>query len=180
MKIILKKYYMPLILSLVSVLLIALLRITQNIPFNPKEICVWLSVMASTLIIRTIDDLLDYKYDLEDNKKVIPIYVQWVFFGLLTLTIIVNSFISDSFVGLALGILYIFIVFYAHKSNGFLKFFIYPILFMINFIMVFSIYAKMFNLYSGYAYIAIVLMISIIGSVVYGLIKRGKQKWNNI
>lgn len=83
MKTFIKKYYMPLILSIISVVFVALFRIMQNVPFIQKEISIWFFVFASVLAIRTIDDLVDYKQDVEDNKKVIPLKVQIVILSIL-------------------------------------------------------------------------------------------------
>lgn len=179
MKTLLKKYYLPIILSLVSMILIALFRISQNISFNPTEISIWLFVIFGTLIIRTVDDLFDYKDDLEEGKKVIPLKVQIILAVIFTVIMLVNAFVCYSFIGVCLTIVYLAILTYAFKGNGFLKFFIYPILFMISFMMVFNVYTKLFNLYTSFAYMGIVLIITIALSVVYGLVKRGKQKWNN-
>lgn len=178
MKLILKKYYMPLILSVVSVLLIAFLRVIQNVPFETKEICVWISVVAGTILIRTIDDLLDYKNDLEEGKKVINIKAQWIIFGVLTLTMLVTSFISYPIFGSIFSVLYILITGYAHKSNSFLKLFICPILLMFTFIMLFDIYPlypDQFVKTIVFTYIGTVIMISIVISIIFGFFKKGKR-----
>lgn len=175
MKTFIKKYYMPLILAIISVVFVGLFRIMQNVPFIKTEISVLVFTFASVLAIRAIDDLLDYKKDVEDNKKVIPLKVQIPIISVLGIIILVSSFICYPFVGPALGLLFLLIVFYAHRSNNILKLFILPILFMISFIMIFNIYSGLFVLYTSYAYMGLVIMISIVGAIAYGLLKKGKK-----
>lgn len=176
MKTFLKKYYMPFILSIVSVVFVGLLRVMQNVPFDQREICIWIFTFAGVLAIRAVDDILDYRQDVEDNKKVIPLKVQISILIVLGVTMFINAFICYPFVGILLSFAFLFILYCAHKNNKVLKLVILPTLYMLSFIMVFNIYSGLFVLYTSYAYMGLVIMISIVGAIGYGLLKKGVKK----
>ncbi len=174
MKTILKKYYLPVIVGILAMGAIVLLRVIHNIPFNNYEISILLFTFASTLLVRTSDDLFDYKQDLENGKKVIPYKGQLAIMITLLVTIAINSVIAYSWIGLLLGTVFVLITGYAHKSNGILKIFIYPILLMIAFIMMFNVYSGMFIEYTSYAYMGTIILVCTIASIVFKIIKKEK------
>lgn len=174
MKTILKKYYLPVIIGVVAIISIIVLRLIHNVPFNYNEIGILIFAFASTLLVRTSDDLFDYKQDQEKGKKVIPYKGQLAILIILLVTIAINSFVAYRFIGLLLGAIYVLITGYAHKSNGILKMFIYPILLMISFIMMFNIYSGMFIEYTSYAYMGSIILVATIASIIFKFIKKDK------
>ena len=69
MKLFLKKYAPLLGVAILSMILAIGLRLIQNISINYLEIALYINILTSTIFIRSIDDIVDYKTDLEEKKR---------------------------------------------------------------------------------------------------------------
>lgn len=175
MKTILKKYYILLIISVVSILLITTFRMIKGISFSISELALWGSIVSSTLIIRTIDDLFDYQKDLRNNKQVIPLHIQCLFFIILSLTTVLLNVYLEGLYGLIISIAYLLFITISFKLNTFLKIFIYPFLLINSFIMLFNIYNNILNNLYSYIYIIVTIIVVLVISIIFGIVKRGKK-----
>jgi hypothetical protein len=175
MRVILKKYLVPVIISIITIVFLTALRLIREVPFSLYEVLLWISIITNTIVIRTIDDLFDYKDDVSKNKKVIPLQIQCILFVILEVTsIIVNVLISGLF-GLIITIAYLLFITASFKQITSLKIFIYPFLLFTSYMLLSNIYLNSFNNIFSYIYIIALIIVVIVISIIYGIIKRGKK-----
>lgn len=175
MKLILKKYMMPIILSIITIVLLTLLRLIKQTSFSINELSLWGIIIANTLVIRTIDDLFDYQDDLKNNKKVIPLKIQCLLFVIFAITSVVLSVFISGLFGLIISIAYLLFIAISFRQLTSLKIFIYPFHLFLSFMMLLNIYQNTFNNIFSYIYIIVVVIIVLVTSMIYGVIKRGKK-----
>lgn len=174
MKLFLKKYAPLLGVAILSMILAIGLRLIQNISINYLEIALYINILTSTIFIRSIDDIVDYKTDLEEKKEVLPKAFTLVVLSVCTFITILNSFIIQGVLGAVLALVYIGIVVLAFKFFSFLKTFIYPINTVIYFVFLQNIYEGMFIQNVSIAYTLTVVIITLIVSIIISMIKGRK------
>lgn len=174
MKLFLKKYAPLFGVAILSMILAIGLRLIQNISINYLEIALYINILTSTIFIRSIDDIVDYKTDLEEKKQVLPKTFTLVVLSVCTFITILNSFIIQGVLGVLLALVYIGIVVLAFKFFSFLKTFIYPINTVIYFVFLQNIYEGMFIQNVSIAYTLTVVIITLIVSIIISMIKGRK------
>ncbi len=174
MKLFLKKYAPIFGVSVLTILLVIGLRLIHNIDINLSEIALYINILTNTVILRSIDDIVDYKADLEESKPILPKTFTLIMLCVCTSTTIVTAFIIQSILGTLLVIVYIGMVVLAFKLFNFLKTFIYPINIVISFVFLQKIYEGMFNQNVSIAYTLIILIIAIVASIIITTIKGRK------
>lgn len=174
MKLFLKKYGIPLLGATIMCLLLFFLRKIQNLDFNTKEIFIMVSIFSSTLLIRTVDDIIDYKEDIRNNKKTFKIHLSYILGSLLLLIGIIMNILSVQVISTLLFIIYVaYMTFAFYKKSRILKIFIYPILIVVNFTQLMFINNGLINYPISIVYISILTILTLSISIIFGIVKKG-------
>ena len=174
MKLILKKYSSPLIGGSVLFLLLLLFKYINKININYTDIGLYFSTLISVLLIRTIDDILDYNSDIKINKKVIPLnHTLILLIAFLIIMVIMNTYLYGIFGYFAFLIYigYLFVTF--NKKSKISKIFICLVILIINLILICITTNSLINYSFSILYVAVIAFLIIIGSSIYGLVKKG-------
>lgn len=177
MKLFIKKYALPIGLSILSILLFVIFRLVQKVDFIYQEIFLWIGTILSIILIRSADDFFDFEQDLKDNKKTLPKKLVSILFITLSILPILFYTISNGILGLIMGMIYIFyLVLMTLRNNKIGKMFIGFILTIISIILVFTLYDEYFYLNSmtTIIYSVIISIVVLIPSIIFGVI-RGKK-----
>lgn len=180
MKNILKKYLMPVIASLLLIIVLTVFKHLAGVKFTLFELALWGSIITSSLIIRTIDDLFDYDKDVKEKKNVLSYKTQCIMYLLLGSSLVLFNVLIDPIFGAFISFSYVFFVAVAFKQTPFFKILIYPLLIFISFIMMYIIYKDAFNNLTSYMYILSTTLVTLFISILFTVIKRGVKKWANI
>lgn len=169
MKLILKKYGLATILSIFLFTLILLIKFVQKINITINDISLLVLIISATCGIRIVDDVVDYNKDIEENKKVIPLFVTLII-GISIQTInIIASYITFGLTGLIMNLIYIsYLIFSFMSKSKVMKIFIYPMLIFIAFYLS-NILFNPINV----LILIILILFSILLSFIFSLIKKG-------
>lgn len=171
MKKIIKKYSFVIITSLV---LTTLLLITFN-SFEIRQAYIYLIALSYGLILRSIDDLVDYEEDKKNNKAISKIFSRSIILISSMILIFCFIFLHQLIKGIFLTLIYLLIVISSFiESKGFfkyLKLLILPVMLLILILFEHFFFGLPINLYvKGY-----IVLVVIVG-LVYSLIKGKKYE----
>lgn len=171
MKKIIKKYSFVIITSLV---LTTLLLITFN-SFEIRQAYIYLIALSYGLILRSIDDLVDYEEDKKNNKAISKIFSRSIVLISSMILIFCFIFLHQLIKGIFLTLIYLLIVISSFiESKGFfkyLKLLILPVMLLILILFEHFFFDLPINLYvKGY-----IVLVVIVG-LVYSLIKGKKYE----
>lgn len=178
MKLLIKKYSIPFLAGLLSILVLCLFRIFQNVDFLYKEIFIWLGCFFSILLIRAADDFFDYQEDEKNNLPHLSKTVVIILFIILSILPIVFFTISNIALGLIMSLINVtYIILMIARNNMVGKICIGLINFVITIFLLLNLYDNFYYLNNliTIIYTISVIFISLALSIVNYTI-RGKRK----
>lgn len=178
MKLLLKKYSIPFLVGLLSILVLCLFRILQNVDFLYKEIFIWLGCFFSILLIRAADDFFDYQEDEKNNLPHLSKTLVIILFILFSILPIVFFTISNIALGLIMSLINVsYIILMIARNNRVGKICIGLINFVITIFLLLNLYNNSYYLNNliTIIYALSVILIALALSIVNYII-RGKRK----
>lgn len=178
MKLLIKKYSIPFLVGILSILVLCLFRIFQNVDFLYKEIFIWLGCFFSILLIRASDDFFDYQEDEKNNLPHLSKIVVIILFIIFSILPVVFFTISNIALGLIMSLINVsYIILMIARNNRVGKICIGLINFVITIFLLLNLYDNSYYLNNliTIIYALCVILIALALSIVNYII-RGKRK----